>query len=106
MATTISSHSSTATMMNSIHSVGSVREPANHFVEATHGQPPAIDQVVRSEPYSNPISIFTQGTDFDRVIDHPADLRSNTDAAVIVSSHRTTAATMNSIHTLLSENHP
>jgi hypothetical protein len=45
-------------------------------------------------------------TDFDRVIDQPADLKSNTDMAVIVSSHKTTAATMNSIHSLLSENHP
>src|SRR5260370_19957159 len=45
-------------------------------------------------------------TDFDRMINQPADLKSNTDMAVIVSSHRTTAATMNSIHSLLSENHP
>jgi hypothetical protein len=45
-------------------------------------------------------------TDFDRVIDQPADLKSNTDMAVIVSSQRTTAAAMNSIHSLLSENHP
>src|SRR5258708_15674657 len=45
-------------------------------------------------------------TDFDRMINQPADLKSNTDMAVIVSSHRTTAATMNSIHNLLSENHP
>jgi hypothetical protein len=34
------------------------------------------------------------------VIDQPADLKSNTDMAVIVSSHRTAAATMNSIHGL------
>jgi hypothetical protein len=40
------------------------------------------------------------------MINQPADLKSNTDMAVIVSSHRTTAATMNSIHSLLSENHP
>jgi hypothetical protein len=45
-------------------------------------------------------------SDFDRVIDQPADLKSNTDTALIASSHRTTTATMYSIHSLLSENHP
>src|SRR5262245_51410158 len=55
--------------------------------------------------HSTPISIYT-GTNFDRVIDQPADLRSNTDMALIVSSQKTTARAMNSIHTLLSENHP
>jgi hypothetical protein len=45
-------------------------------------------------------------TDFDRVIDQPADLKSNTDTAAIASSHRTTTAAMYSIHSLLSENHP
>src|SRR5262249_37525225 len=46
------------------------------------------------------------GADFERVIDQPADLRSNTEMAVIVSSQKTTARAMNSIHSLLSENHP
>src|SRR5262249_7980529 len=82
-----------------------VREPSDHSVEANHGQPPAIDQVIRSEPYSNPISSYT-GTNFDRVIDQPADLRSNTDMAVIVSSPKTTARTMNSIHSLLARSRP
>jgi hypothetical protein len=45
-------------------------------------------------------------TDFDRVIDQPADLKSNIDTAAIASSHRTTTAAMYSIHSLLSENHP
>jgi hypothetical protein len=44
-------------------------------------------------------------SDFDRVIDQPADLRSSTAIAVIISSHRATTATMYSIHSLLSENH-
>src|SRR5262249_43059297 len=39
-------------------------------------------------------------TDFDRVIDQPADFKSSTDTAVIASSHRTATATMNSIHSL------
>jgi hypothetical protein len=45
-------------------------------------------------------------TDFDRVIDQPADLKSSSDMAVIISSHKSTVGMMNSIHTLLSENHP
>jgi hypothetical protein len=45
-------------------------------------------------------------TDFDRVIDQPADLKSSSCMAVIISSHRRNVAMMNSIHTLLSENHP
>jgi hypothetical protein len=40
-------------------------------------------------------------TDFDRVIDQPADLKSSSCTAVIISSHRRTVAMMNSIHTLL-----
>jgi len=36
-----------------------VREPSQHFVEATQGQPPAINQVIRGRPYSDPISIYT-----------------------------------------------
>src|SRR5262245_21183380 len=38
--------------------------------------------------------------------DQTADLNSSSCMAVIISSHRTTAAMMNSIHSLLSENHP
>jgi hypothetical protein len=45
-------------------------------------------------------------TDFDRVIDQPADLKSSSCMAVIISSHKSTVAMMNSIHSLLSENHP
>jgi hypothetical protein len=45
-------------------------------------------------------------TDFDRVIDQPADLKSNTSMAVIISNHRTTSATMYPIHSLLPKNHP
>src|SRR5258708_8466967 len=36
----------------------------------------------------------------------PADLKSSSCMAVIISSHKSTVAMMNSIHTLLSENHP
>jgi hypothetical protein len=42
----------------------------------------------------------------DRVIDQAADLKSSSCMAVIISSHRRTVAMMNSIHSLLSENHP
>ena len=52
------------------------------------------------------ISASPSSTDFDRVIDQLADLKSNTDTAAIASSHRTTTAAMYSIHSLLSENHP
>jgi hypothetical protein len=45
-------------------------------------------------------------TDFDRVIDQPADLKSSSCMAVIISSHKNTVAMMNSVHSLLSENHP
>ena len=34
------------------------------------------------------------------------DLKSSSCVAVIISSHKSTVAMMNSIHTLLSENHP
>jgi hypothetical protein len=51
-------------------------------------------------------STAEQHCDYDRVIDQPADLKSSSCMAVIISSHRRTVAMMNSIHTLLSENHP
>jgi hypothetical protein len=73
-----------------------------------HASNVAIDYRFADGPYER---LTTLAAEFVRrpvslLIDQPADLRSNTDMAVIVSSHRTTAATMNSIHSLLSENHP
>jgi hypothetical protein len=45
-------------------------------------------------------------TDFDRVIHQPADLKSSSCMTVIISSHKSTVAMMNSIHSLLLKNHP